>query len=126
MGVARPAGCCRRAGARAAVPSWAAVRAAALRLCAQAQGAAGCGPASYGRSAAAARSLAAEQLIKCPSSGGVSRLAGELLWALCHKDRGLFVKRTGLGNAAGVLQKKGLIDLSSAMRATLDTLYRNA
>lgn len=39
----------------------------------------------------------------------VSRLTAELMWLLCGEDRDVFVRRTGMGNAAGLLQIKGMI-----------------
>jgi hypothetical protein len=39
----------------------------------------------------------------------VSRLTAELMWLLCGGDRDVFVRRTGMGNAAGLLQIKGMI-----------------
>mmetsp|Transcript_20786 Transcript_20786/g.34385 ORF Transcript_20786/g.34385 Transcript_20786/m.34385 type:complete len:421 (-) Transcript_20786:1353-2615(-) len=51
------------------------------------------------------------RLMGC-SSATVSRITNELLWNLSDKNSNLFIRRTGLGNAVGLLQLKGLINLS--------------
>jgi len=41
----------------------------------------------------------------------VSRMSGEFLWILCDENSDVFVRRTGLGNAVGMLQVKGLMSM---------------
>lgn len=54
------------------------------------------------------------QAMGTPASSNTSRVSAELMWHLCQQSGAEFMKRTGLGNAVGFLQMKGLINIPGA------------